>query len=131
MYHEPLHEAAVIGDSIVVEGPLNVFRPIAGEDADFLLQISTTDSDNSINYEILAVDSRIPEPKLVTLAQVNSGILEAQLVQIPSTVIDHQGAFQGNTNYTISDPTATAEMRVDNDSELVGAMSPTEPIQMI
>ena len=131
VYHEPLHMAAVIGDSIVVEGPLNVFRPIAGEDSDFLLQISATDSDNSINYEILAVDSRIPEPKLATLAQVNSGSLEAQLVQIPNTVIDHQGAFQGNTNYSISDPSATAEMRVDNDSELVGAMSPSEPIQMI
>ena len=131
VYHEPLHEAATIGDSIVVEGPLNVFRPIAGEDADFLLQISATDSDNSINYEILNVESKIPDPKMVTLAQVNSGSLEAQLVQIPNTVIEHQGAFQGNTNYSIADPTSTAEMRVDNDSELVGAMSPSEPIQMI
>ena len=131
VYHEPLHEAATIGDSIVVEGPLNVFRPIAGEDADFLLQISATDSDNSINYEILNVESKIPNPKMVTLAQVNSGSLEAQLVQIPNTVIEHQGAFQGNTNYSIVDPTSTAEMRVDNDSELVGAMSPSEPIQMI
>ena len=131
VYYEPLHAEAVIGDSIVVEGPLNVFRPIAGEDEDFLLQISATDTDNSINYEILEVESRVPEPKMVTLTQVNSGSLEAQLVQIPNTVIEHQGAFQGNTNYTISDPTSTAEMRVDNDSELVGAMSPSEPIQMI
>ncbi len=131
VYYEPLHAEAVIGDSIVVEGPLNVFRPIAGEDEDFLLQISATDSDNSINYEILEVESRVPEPKMVTLTQVNSGSLEAQLVQIPNTVIEHQGAFQGNTNYSISDPTSTAEMRVDNDSELVGAMSPNEPIQMI
>ena len=30
VYYEPLHAEAVIGDSIVVEGPLNVFRPIAG-----------------------------------------------------------------------------------------------------
>ena len=131
VYYEPLHAEVVIGDSIVVDGPLNVFRPIAGEDEDFLLQISATDSDNSINYEILDVESKIPDPKIVTLSQVNSGSLEAQLVQIPNTVIEHQGAFQGNTNYSISDPTSTAEMRVDNDSELVGAMSPNEPIQMI
>lgn len=131
VYHEPLHASAVIGDSIVVEGPLNVFRPIAGEDSDFLLQISATDTDNAINFEILDVEPRVPEPKLVSLAQVNAGSLEAQLVSIPNAMIEHQGAFQGNTNYTISDPTASSEMRVDNDSELVGAMSPSEPIQMI
>ena len=131
VFYSELHEATSIGDSIIVEGPLNVFRPIAGEDSDFLLQISATSTDSDISFQVLDVENRIPEPKVATLEEVNAGGLEAQLVKIPNTTINHTGAFQANTNYGISDLTGSAEMRVDNDTDLVGATSPIEAIAMV
>ena len=131
VFYSELHEATTMGDSVIVEGPLNVFRPIAGEDSDFLLQISATSTDSDISFQVLDVEPRIPEPKVATLAEVNAGNLEAQLVKIPNTTINYSGAFQANTNYGISDLTGSAEMRVDNDTDLVGATSPTEAIAMI
>jgi endonuclease/exonuclease/phosphatase family metal-dependent hydrolase len=131
VYWEPLHSTAAIGDSVTVTGPLTVFKPIAGPDSDFLLQISNTATDNNLIFEIHQVESKPVSPKLTSVAEVNMGLLESQLVMLQNATIDHTGAFQGNTNYIISDATGTAEMRIDNSTNLVGAIAPQEPTNVV
>ncbi len=121
-----LHEAVAIGDSIQVTGPLNVFKPIAGPDSDFLLQISATDNDNNILFEVFEVEAVEPEPTIIDITQMNSGAFESQLVTIPSVSIEAEGVFQANTNYTITDGSEQAELRIDNSTNLVDAEAPTE-----
>lgn len=131
VFWEPLHSTAQIGDSVTVSGPLTVFNPIGGADSDFLLQISETETDDDITYEIHDVPAKMVSPRVVTLAQVNSGNFEGQLVQIQNATINHTGAFQGNTNYTISDNNDEAELRIDNSTNLVGALSPSGPTNVV
>lgn len=131
VFWEPLHLEAQIGDSVSVTGPLTVFKPIAGADSDFLLQISNTDTDNNIIYEVFDVEPKPVTPKPITLSQVNSGNFEGQLVVIQNATIDHAGSFQGNTNYTVSDAFDDAELRIDNNTNLVGALAPEETINII
>ncbi len=125
VFWEPLHANVEIGDSVQVSGPLTVFKPIPGADADFLLQISDTEEDDNIVFEVFDVDSRVPEPKVITLQQLNSKSIEGQFVAVQNVTIDHTGAFQANTNYSISDGIGTAELRVDNNTNLVGATAPS------
>ncbi|MBO6793089.1 MAG: T9SS type A sorting domain-containing protein [Balneolaceae bacterium] len=120
-----LHEAVIIGDSIQVTGPLNVFKPIAGPDSDFLLQISATDDDNNILFEVFDVEAVTPEPTIINIAEMNSGVYESQLVTIPNTTITADGVFQANTNYPIRDGNGEAELRIDNSTNLVDAEAPT------
>ncbi len=126
VYWEDLHGVTSIGDSIQVTGPLNVFKPIAGPDSDFLLQISATDDDNNILFEVFDVEAVEPEPTVISITEMNGGSFESQLVTIPNITIDASGVFQANTNYEITDGANTAEMRIDNSTNLVDAEAPTE-----
>jgi endonuclease/exonuclease/phosphatase family metal-dependent hydrolase len=132
VFWEPLHIAAEIGDSIQVSGPLTVFKGgVPGADEDFLLQISDTEEDDNIVYEVFDVEKVDVTPKIVNLEQLNMEANEGQLVVVQNVTIDHSGAFQGNQNYAIADGIGTAEMRIDNNTNLVDAIAPTEPANII
>ncbi len=131
VFWEALHTVAKVGDSVQVSGPLTVFKPIAGADEDFLLQISDTDTDNNIVFEIFDVSAKEPIPKIITLLELNSKDIEGQLVAVQNVDIDHTGAFQANTNYDISDGIGTAELRIDNNTNLVGANAPDSPTNVV
>ena len=131
VFWEPLHVAAKIGDSISVTGPLTVFRPIAGNDKDFLLQISSTDDDSNVLFEVFDVPNKQVNPTPINLDQLNSGAYESQLVIIQNATINHTGAFQANTNYAVTDIFGDAELRIDNNTNLVGAIAPTEAINIV
>lgn len=131
VFWEPMHTVAEIGDSVTITGPLTVFRPIAGSDSDFLLQISNTESDDNIIFEILDVEKRIIEPTPINLTQLNSGEFESQLVVVPGATIDHTGVFGSNQNYDITDIFDTAQLRIDNNTDLVGADTPEGAINII
>jgi endonuclease/exonuclease/phosphatase family metal-dependent hydrolase len=71
------------------------------------------------------------EPQVITLADMNSGEYESELVTINAVSFDETGAFQGGTNYPISDFSGSAELRIDqNASDLVNASIPEEPISI-
>ena len=132
VFWEPLHMAAEIGDSIQVSGPLTVFKGgVPGPDEDFLLQISDTEQDNNIVFEVFDVEKQEVIPRIVNLNQLNMEANEGQLVIVQNVTIDHSGAFQGNQNYAISDEVSTAEMRIDNNTNLVDAIAPSEPSNII
>ncbi|WP_142455898.1 T9SS type A sorting domain-containing protein [Gracilimonas mengyeensis] len=98
------------GDSVVVTGEIGFFND--------LLQI--VDATSYSNYP---EGNKTVEPVAITVQQMNSGDFESQLVSM-NVDIDHSGAFQGNTNYDISDNTGTGELRIDNFTNLVGAEAP-------
>ncbi|MEP1307500.1 MAG: DUF1573 domain-containing protein [Balneola sp.] len=132
VFWEPLHMAAEIGDSIQVSGPLTVFKGgVPGPDEDFLLQISDTEEDDNIVFEVFDVEKQEVIPRIVNLNQLNMEANEGQLVIVQNVTIDHSGAFQGNQNYAISDEVGTAEMRIDNNTNLVDAIAPSEPANII
>ena len=132
VFWQPLHIAAEIGDSIKVSGPLTVFKGgVPGADEDFLLQISDTEEDDNIVYEVFDVEKREVTPRIVNLEQLNMEANEGQLVVVQNVTIDHSGAFQGNQNYDITDAVGAAEMRIDNNTNLVDAIAPTEPANII
>jgi len=132
VFWEPLHLAAEIGDSIQVSGPLTVFKGgVPGPDEDFLLQISDTEEDDNIVFEVFDVEKQEVIPRIVNLNQLNMEANEGQLVIVQNVTIDHSGAFQGNQNYAISDEVGTAEIRIDNNTNLVDAIAPSEPANII
>lgn len=65
-------------------------------------------------------------PTSVTLSQL--GDYEGQLVTISDFTFDvAEGVFFPNTNYNITDVTATAEVRIDGNTDLVGQNRPEVP----
>lgn len=132
VFWEPLHLASQIGDSITVTGPLTVFKGgVPGADSDFLLQISNTDADNNILFEVIEGEPKPIIPTPINLAQLNSGDYESQLVVIQNATVGHSGIFGSNQNYPISDNFDDAELRIDNNTDLVGAEAPTESTNII
>jgi endonuclease/exonuclease/phosphatase family metal-dependent hydrolase len=131
VYWPDLHDAVEIGDSVVVTGPVTEFNPIGGPDGDFLLQIAEHEGDDNIIFDVLDVEKREMEPKIITLADMNGGNYEAQLVQINEVTIDYTGTFQGEQNYDISDASGEGLIRIDGDANIVGVEAPGEPTTII
>ncbi len=135
-----LISSAVIGDSITVTGPLNVFKAnIPGPDSDFLLQISERPDDDNITYQIFNAERKVPEPTVITVSEMNTDAYQGQLVRIDDVTIynlDSQtpasGVFPANNiNYTIRDGSGEAQLRKDNDTDYAGAAIPTGEITII
>ncbi len=129
VFWEPLHTTVSIGDSVKISGPLTVFKPIAGNDADFLLQISGTNTDNIV-FEKFDVPNKKVLPKVITVQQLNTDDYQGQLVLIQNATIDFNGAFQQD-NYPLTDATGTADMRIDNTTNLIGVQSPQGAVNVV
>jgi phosphatidylserine/phosphatidylglycerophosphate/cardiolipin synthase-like enzyme len=50
---------------------------------------------------------------------------EGRLVRINGLSITGTGTFQANTNYNVTDATGASQLRIDNNTELVGTLIPT------
>lgn len=102
---------AIIGDSLVVTGQLGNFNQ--------LLQVI-----NHTSFEVFNEANDEVEPADITLAQLNSGAFEGQLVRLTDVTFTNSGVFSGGTNYTITDGTAESQLRVDNFTNIPGALIP-------
>ena len=78
------------------------------------------------------------EPKVVTLNEINTqtwnGVeeIEGSLVRVNDVQINATGTFSGGTNYSVSDPTGSLELRIDNDvSTIIGSSIPSSNIDII
>jgi len=128
VFQSDLHAQSVIGDSIKVTGPTLEFNTNNGEPGTGLFEISGS----GITFTVFKDGNKKPEPKIVTLADINES-LEGQLVKVLNVTVSHTGAFQANKNYTISDPSGSLNlgMRIDNSTNLVNATAPTKPVDLI
>ncbi len=116
-----------IGDSVIVSGTLTHFRGLTQFDA------------NRAGFSLQIISSnKTVEPQVITIAQINSqqwnGFeeFESELIRINNVQISGSGNFAGGTNYTITDPTGSAEMRIDNDvTTIIGTPIPSGKVDII
>jgi len=131
VFWNPFHEAVQRGDSVIITGPVTEFNPIGGTPGTFLFQIAEYQGDDDITFEVIDTESIEVEPQVISLAEMNSGNYESQLITVSGVSFDESGAFQGGTNYPISDFSGSAELRIDqNASDLVNALIPEEPLEI-
>lgn len=108
---------AEIGDYVAVTGTLGNFNN--------LLQII-----NDTGYEVFEESFELVEPVEITLAQLNSGAYEGQLIRLIDVSFSGTGVFSGGTNYTVSDASGEGQLRVDNFTNIPGASIPNQPAQI-
>ena len=108
---------AIIGDSLVVTGELGNFNN--------LLQVI-----NYTSYEIFPEGNNPQEPVDITLADLNTGAFEGQLIRMDDVEFVSSGIFSGGTNYDIFDPSDEGQLRIDNFTNLPGANIPNSISQV-
>jgi phosphatidylserine/phosphatidylglycerophosphate/cardiolipin synthase-like enzyme len=105
-----------MGDEVIVSG---IIQPFSG-----LFEI--------VNPRIHTIVStgNVVTPVLVTAFEIaNDGaggleVYEGLLVRINGATVTGGGVWAANTNYPLSDPTGTTEIRIDNNTNLVGTPIP-------
>jgi len=117
------------GDSIVITGELGEFGASSGEPGTGLLQIVGSESD--ISFEIYPEGNREIFPAEITIAQLNSGEYEGQLIKLNNFNLDQSGSFQGGANYEIQDETGDGQLRIDQHTNLPGSQIPPQPMAAI
>lgn len=131
VYETDLINLAERGDSIEVTGPVTEYNPIDGTPGLFLRQIAPVEGDSDIQFEIVDVERDEPQPEIISISEMNSGPFESRLVRLEGVTIEEAGQFQGDTNYTISDGSDTAQLRIDGDVEsLIETLIPQEEIDI-
>lgn len=118
-----------IGDSVTITAQLVHFNG--------LTQLDFTKPGASLVKHKSGVEI---DPVIVTIAQIIAqtwnGIeeIESELIRINNVSINGTGNFTGGTsgfNYTISDPTGTLAMRIDESVNLVGTPIPSGAVDLI
>lgn len=115
--------AVAIGDEVVVSG---VIQPFNG-----LSEIV-----NPVLHTIISVGNSV-NPVVVNAAQIaNDGIggveaYEGLLVRLNAVTVTGGGTWQANTNYPLHDPSGTTEIRIDNNTNLVGTPIPGGAFDLI
>ncbi len=131
VYYVPLHTAVQRGDSVVVTGPVTEFNPTGSNQGTFLRQIAAHEGDSDITFDVVDTEPVEIEPQVITLAEMNGGEYESQLITVGTVSFLQSGVFQGGTNYSITDPTDDADLRIDqNATDLVGASIPEDIIEI-
>ncbi|MFO8028832.1 MAG: phospholipase D-like domain-containing protein [Cyclonatronaceae bacterium] len=112
------------GDSIVVTGALTTFND--------LLQIAPVDGVmETVEFEIYPEGNRSVEPLDISLAELETGDYEGQLVRLDSVLILGSGSFSGQTNYDITDGTTESEIRISEFTDLPGLNIPNAPVDIV
>jgi len=130
VFHQPLSESVSRGDSVHVQGPVTEFNPVDGPEGAFLVQIASLGSSSPVSFEIIA-QNEVPEPRIVSLSDVNSGEFESRLVTISNVTFLDDGIIRGDQNISIRDETGFGHVRIDNSvTELIGGRIPEEPTDL-
>ena len=112
------------GDSIVVTGPLTTFND--------LLQIAPVDGVmDTVEFEVYPDANREIVPRAITIADLNTGDYEGQLVQLDSVIIEGTGSFSSQTNYDVTDGVNTSEIRISEFTDLPGVAIPNVPVNIV
>ncbi|MBN1199840.1 MAG: T9SS type A sorting domain-containing protein [Bacteroidales bacterium] len=105
------------GDSITVTGVLKNYN--------YLLELDPVNS-----FTVLAEGKPLPIPQVITPNQMNESY-EAEIVRINHVLFSNAGGtFAGNTNYTITAGGESAQIRINNNSPLVGEIIPSGEVDL-
>lgn len=102
------------GDSVEATGTIAPYNN--------LMEIAVT-SFNQINS-----GNTLPSPAIFSIPSIFVEQYEGQLTQVNSVSFSGSGAFAGNQNYTITDGSNTAQVRINASSNLVGTPIPSGTI---
>ena len=106
------------GDSVEVTGVLKNYN--------YLLELDPVNS-----FTVLGDNKPLPEPQVITPNQMGESY-EAELVRINSVFFSNAGnAFAGNTNYTITSGGESTQIRINNNSPIVGEIIPSGEVDLI
>lgn len=112
------------GDSIVVTGALTTFND--------LLQIAPVEGVmETVDFEVYPEANRHIEPLVISLAELETGDYEGQLVRLDSVLIEGTGTFAGQTNYDVTDGVVTSEIRISEFTDLPGIAIPNVPVNIV
>jgi phosphatidylserine/phosphatidylglycerophosphate/cardiolipin synthase-like enzyme len=115
--------AVSVGDEVVVSG---LVQPFSG-----LFEIV-----NPILHSVLSTGNNV-EPVLVNASQIaNDGaggveVYEGRLVRLNNVLVTGSGTWTANTNYPLFDATDTTQLRIDNNTDLVGQPIPPSAFDVI
>jgi endonuclease/exonuclease/phosphatase family metal-dependent hydrolase len=128
VFHNPLHTAVSRGDSVVISGPISEFNPTGNNIGQYLRQITGPQTTFSVHPE----GNRLIQPRVVTLAQMNNGCCESQLIQVENASFTVTGSFPTNTqNFTIVQDGERAAIRIDTRSDFANAPIPAGPTNLV
>lgn len=106
------------GDSITVSGELDNFNN--------LLEVTAI-----TNFTSHASGLALPEPQEISISDISEDY-EAELIRINNIEIANAGGqFAGNENYSFTDGTETAQLRINANSPLVGQAIPTGTFDLV
>jgi len=123
VFYNELTAAISIGDSVIVTAKVGQFNGLSE-------LVYSTDG-GTPSFTVVSNNNPVYQPVVVTLSQFNTQTFngteeyEGKLIRINGLTITGSGTFQANTNYTVTDATGTGQMRIDNNSNLVGTVIPT------
>jgi len=106
------------GDSVEVTGVL--------KDYNHLLELDPVNS-----FTVISSNNPLPAPVVITPDQMNE-TYEAQIGRINDVLFSNAGnTFSGNTNYTITAGGESTQIRINNNSPLVGTIIPSGEVDLI
>ncbi|HMQ68475.1 MAG TPA: phospholipase D-like domain-containing protein [Ignavibacteria bacterium] len=129
VYYIDFSTAVSIGDSVIVTAKLSQFNG--------LTELVFSEVGGTPSFSIISSGHPVPSPEVITLQQLNTQTwngheeYEGSLIRINGLTISGTGTFQANTNYTVTDASGTGELRIDNNTNLVGTAIPSGPFDCI
>ncbi len=123
VFYTEFSTAISLGDSVIVTAKLSHFNG--------LTELVYSTFGGTPSYSIVSSGHPVPDPIVITLQQFNSQTwngheeYEGSLIRINGLTTTATGTFQANTNYNVTDASGTGQMRIDNNTNLVGTLIPT------
>ena len=112
-----------IGDEVIVSG---LVQPFSG----------LTEIVNPTLHTVLSTGNTV-DPIVATAAQIAADgvggveVYEGRLVRINNVTVTGTGTWAANTNYPLNDPSGTTQIRIDNNTNLVGQPIPPSAFDVI
>ncbi len=128
IFYTELSTAVSIGDSVKVTGKLSPFNGLS--------ELIYSTNGGTPSFTVLD-SNKVVAPTVCTIQQFNTQTwngheeYEGKLIRINGLTIAATGTFQANTNYNVTDATGTGQMRIDNNTNLVGTAIPTGTFDVI
>ncbi|MBK8982807.1 MAG: T9SS type A sorting domain-containing protein [Ignavibacteria bacterium] len=123
VFYNEFTAAISIGDSVIVTAKVGHFNGLSE-------LVYSTDG-GTPSFSVVSNSNPVYDPEVITINQFNTQTFngteeyEGKLIRINGLTITGSGTFQANTNYTVTDATGTGQLRIDNNSNLVGTVIPT------
>jgi hypothetical protein len=128
IYGSSFANSVSIGDSVTVTATVDQFNG--------LTQLNMTLGSPSFTNHGVAIEQ--VDPTIVTLSDIlnqdwnGTELIEGLLVRVNNVSINGSGTFSGSSNYTITDPTGSLDMRIDNDvASIIGTAIPSGTVDLI